>query len=67
MANFDTYNDTTPQNALKTTRLPVVSALRTALLTVNSGASYTADRLNAMTKNDMISAARAHNLTVTGL
>ena len=67
MANFDTYNDTTPQNTLKPPRLPKVSALRTALLAVNSGASYTADRLNAMTKNDMISAARAHNLTVTGL
>lgn len=67
MANFDTYNDTTPQNTLKPPRLPKVSALRTALLAVNSGASYTADRLNAMTKNDMISAARAHSLTVAGL
>ena len=67
MANFDTYNDTTPQNALKPPRLPRVSALRTALLSVNSGTSYTADRLNAMTKNDMISAARAHSLPVAGL
>ena len=67
MANFDTYNDTSPQNKLKPPRLPKVSDLRTALLAVNSGASYTAARLNSMTKNDMISAARAHSLTVAGL
>lgn len=41
--------------------------MRTALAAVNSGLSYTADRLNAMTENDMISACRIHNLTVGGL
>lgn len=67
MADFDRYNDTTPQNALKQPRLPKISALRTALKTVNSGASYTDARLASMTQNDMIYAARQHNLTVTGL
>ncbi len=41
--------------------------MRTALAAVNGGLSYTTDRLNAMTENDMISACRIHNLTVGGL
>ena len=41
--------------------------MRTALAAVNGGLSYTTDRLNAMTENDMISACRIHGLTVGGL
>ena len=65
MANFDIRNDTQPQNNLKRPSKPAISDLRTALAGV--GSSYTADRLNAMTLNDMISAARIHGLTVAGL
>lgn len=66
MANHDVLNDTTPVNRLKRPSKPTVTALRAALTTF-SATSYSTDRLNAMTKNDMISAARIHNLTVDGL
>jgi cytoplasmic iron level regulating protein YaaA (DUF328/UPF0246 family) len=42
---------------------PKVSSLRTALTAYN-GTSYSAARLDDMTKNDMIYAARIHGLTV---
>lgn len=67
MAIHDIKNDSTPFNSLKPPAKPKISDLRTALLTVNSGNSYNADRLNAMSKNDMIYAARLHGLTVDGL
>lgn len=67
MANHDVLNDVAPVNTLKRTSKPTISALRTALLTVNSGNSYPASRLDGMTKLDMISAARLHGLTVDGL
>lgn len=67
MANHDVRNDVAPVNVLKRPSKPTISALRTALLTVNSGNSYPAYRLDAMTRNDMISAARLHSLTVDGL
>lgn len=67
MANFDIKYDTAPQNSLRQARGPKISDLRTALAAVNGGLSYTADRLNAMTKNDMISAVRLHSLTVAGV
>ena len=67
MAVFDIKYNTQPQNAFSAPRGPKISDMRTALAAVNSGLSYTADRLNAMTENDMISACRIHNLTVGGL
>lgn len=67
MTNYDVLNDTTPQLQFKPPSEPTIAELRTALLTVNSGASYTADRLNSMTRNDMVYAARTHNLSVNGL
>ena len=67
MANFDRNYDTTPQNAFASPRGPKISDMRTALAAVNGGLSYTADRLNGMSENDMISACRIHNLTVGGL
>lgn len=67
MANLDVKNDITPTQQWDPPSLPSVSAMRTALASVNNGDSYTADRLNAMTKLDMIYACRAHNLSVTGL
>lgn len=67
MAVFDIKYDTQPRNVFSVPRGPKISDMRTALAAVNGGLSYTADRLNAMTKNDMISACRIHNLTVGGL
>lgn len=66
MANFDVKNDVAPTNRFKPPSSPTIAALRAALTTY-SATSYTADRLNAMTENDMIYAARLHGLTVTGL
>lgn len=66
MANHDIRNDVEPTQVLKMPSLPTISALRTALDT-HSSTSYSSDRLNAMSKNDMISAARLHGLTVAGL
>ena len=67
MANHDVKNDTTPANTLKLPSKPTISAMRTALLTVNGGASYPAATLNTMTQNDMVYACRLHGLTVDGL
>jgi hypothetical protein len=66
MANFDIKYDTTPASLKVRPRGPSIANLRTALTTF-SGTSYTADRLNAMTKNDMIHACVVHSLTVAGL
>lgn len=44
---------------------PTIASLKTALATVNSGASYSTARLNAMTYNDLVHAARLHGLSVT--
>lgn len=66
MANFDIAYDTTPLNTLSRPRGPKISDMRTALAAVNSGLSYTTDRLNAMTENDMVSACRIEGLTISG-
>lgn len=67
MANHDVRNDTTPALQFDKPHKPDVSALRTALLTVNGGNSYPAATLNTMTLNDMVYAARVHSLSVAGL
>lgn len=67
MGNHDVRNDTTPQNTFVKPKLPTINALRTALLTVNGGNSYPNAVLNGMTYNDMVYAARVHNLSVAGL
>lgn len=66
MANFDITHDTTPANPRRRPKGPSIANLRTALSTF-SGTSYTSDRLNAMSKNDMIHAASIHGLSVAGL
>lgn len=67
LANHDVRNDTTPALLFKPPSEPTVTELRTALLTVNGGASYPAATLNTMTYNDMVYAARVHALSVNGL
>lgn len=67
MANFDRKYDTQPQNIFASPRGPKISDMRTALSAVSGGVSYTADRLNGMTENDMIFACRTENLTVPGV
>ena len=67
MALYDVRNDPAPQNALKPPSTPTIGAMRTALLTVNSGNSYPNSRLETMTENDMVSACRLHGLSVVGL
>lgn len=66
MATGDFYNDKTPQLQYKVSTAPTITALRTALSTFNS-TSYSTPRLDTMTENDMIYAARLHGLSVTGL
>lgn len=66
MAEFDVKNDVVPVNLRKPASKPTITALRTALNTF-SATSYSATRLNSMTELDMVSAARAHGLTVDGL
>lgn len=66
MAVFDIKYDTAPSNRFTRPRGPKISDMRTALTTHNA-TSYSADRLNAMSSNDMVSACVAHNLTVAGL
>lgn len=67
MANFDIAFDTAPAQTLCKPRGPKIANMRTALAGVNGGLSYTADRLNAMSENDMISACRVEGLTVNGI
>lgn len=67
MANFDIKYDTQPQNRFNRPRGPKISDMRTALLAVNGGVSYTNSRLDGMSENDMIYACIAHNLTIGGL
>lgn len=66
MAINDVKADVTPVNSRRPASKPTVGALRTALTTFNS-TSYSTTRLNAMTRLDMINAARIHGLTVDGL
>lgn len=63
MANHDVYNDPAPQNVLRPIKSPKVSSLKTALA-AHSATSYSAERLNDMTRNDMVYAAKVHNLAV---
>jgi hypothetical protein len=66
MAINDIKADVTPVNTKRPAAKPIVSALRTALNTYNA-TSYSTTRLNAMTKLDMLNAARIHGLTVDGV
>lgn len=64
--SFDKVYDTTPANPRAKARGPKISDMKAALSTFNA-TSYTADRLNAMTKNDLVHAITVHNLTVAGV
>lgn len=66
MPVFDRKYDTTPQNVNSRPRGPKISDLKAALTTFNS-TTYTADRLNQMSQNDLIYACNVHGLTVAGL
>ena len=66
MPAFDIKYDTAPQNPFSKPRGPQISAMKTALSTYNS-TSYTADRMNQMSKGDLVYACQIHGLTVAGL
>lgn len=66
MPAFDQRYDTAPQNPFAKARGPKISDLKTAL-SAHSATSYTADRMNQMTYNDLVHAASVHGLTVAGL
>ncbi len=66
MPAFDIKYDTTPQSPFGAPRGPSITNMKTALSTFNS-TSYTADRLNQMSKGDLVSACRIHGLSVAGL
>lgn len=63
MAGHDPINDPTPKNKNVVKKGPSVGELRTALAAAN-GAYYTTTRLEQMTKNDMIFAAKTAGVTV---
>lgn len=65
MAINDYYYDTTPANQLQQYRGPSVTALRTALTTLNAG-YYTSTVLNGMTERDMRWALKQSAVVVTG-
>lgn len=66
MPAFDVKYDTAPQNPFSKPRGPQISAMKTALSTFNS-TSYTADRMNQMSKGDLVYACQIHGLTVAGV
>lgn len=66
MPAFDIRYDTPPANRASRPRGPSLVNLKAALTTYNA-TSYTADRMNQMTKNDLIHACTLHGLTVSGL
>ena len=66
MPVFDIKYDTTPQNRFGKPRGPKISDMKTALSTY-SATSYTTERMNQMTKNDLVSACNIHGLTVAGV
>ena len=66
MALYDVKNDVTPVNRFKPPSEPTIAELRAALTAYNA-TSYSTDRLNTMSDNDMIYACRLHGLTVNGL
>jgi hypothetical protein len=66
MADYDVHNDITPNNVYDEASLPTITALK-ASLTAFSASSYTADRLLAMSEQDLIYACRLHGLTPVGL
>ena len=66
MPAFDILYDTTPSNRASRPRGPSLVNLKAALTTYNA-TSYTAYRMNQMSKNDLIHACTLHGLTVNGL
>jgi len=63
---FDIRYDTAPSNRASRPRGPSIANLKSALSTFSS-TSYTAGRMNGMSKNDLISACVVHGLAVPGL
>lgn len=68
MAERDYLADVTPQlpavnKPARHAGRPTISSLKTALGTVNGGASYTAARLSAMSHTDLVYAARLHGVS----
>ena len=66
MPAFDIRYDTNPSSRASRPRGPSLVNLKAALTTYNA-TSYTADRMNQMSKNDLIHACTLHGLTVNGL
>ena len=66
MPAYDILYDTTPSNRASRPRGPSLVNLKAALTTYNA-TSYTAARMNQMSKNDLILACTLHGLTVNGL
>jgi len=63
---FDIRYNTTPASLASRPRGPSLVNLKAALTTY-SATSYTAARMNQMSKNDLIHACALHGLTVNGL
>ena len=66
MPAFDILYNTAPANQASRPRGPSLVNLKAALTTYNA-TSYTAARMNQMSKNDLILACTLHGLTVSGL
>ena len=66
MAHADLFNDVTPQKVFRPVKGAKVADLKAALTTF-SATSYPAAVTQAMTRQDLIYAARLHGLSVNGL
>ena len=66
MPAFDIRYNTIPDNRASRPRGPSLVNLKAALTTYNA-TSYTAGRMNQMSKNDLMHACTLHGLTVSGL
>lgn len=64
MAAIDIYNDKLPKRTNnRVVGKPTMAQLKTALQTADA-AYFTTARLNTMTRNDLLNAARVRNVTV---
>lgn len=69
MAKHDVNADTLPALSYpKTgTKFPTISALRTAIAGSGVAASYPTEKLEAMTKNDLVYICRLHGIACVGI
>ncbi len=64
MAGHDIHNDVTPKQTLTPSRKPTITELKNAIAASPQSASYPANQLQRMSRNDLIAVAKRHSITV---